>query len=68
MLEDQARLAAKEIVQTTEHTMSLEKQDTSKEAQNLLIEELAQEMVSKEDKKIWRAKSENKKSTRRHST
>jgi len=68
MLEEQALLAAKEIVSATENTMSLEKQDTSKEAQRLLIEELAQEMVNKEDKKIWRAKIENSKSAKRNST
>lgn len=67
-LEDQARLAAQKIVKATEHSMSLEKQDTSRDAQRELVEELAQEMIVNEDRKIWRSANESKKPRRRHST
>lgn len=66
-LEKQARLAAQEVVQKTEHTMHLEKQDTSRASQEELIREITQELLAKEDKKIWKLTSENRKSTKRHS-
>lgn len=68
LLEHQARLAATEVVKSTEHTMQLEKQDTSPESQQQLVEELAQELLAREDKQIWRSKHESKKSARRNST
>lgn len=67
-LESQARKAAQEIVKNTEHTMELEDQGTSKKAQQRLIESLMQDLLMKEDRKIWRTKNENSKSSRRHTS
>jgi predicted DNA-binding mobile mystery protein A len=67
-LEEQAHKAARALVKSTEHTMELEDQGTSKQAQSLLIESIAQELLMKEDRRIWRMKNENSKSSRRHST
>lgn len=66
-LEEQAIKAARDIVRTTEHTMQLEAQDTSRQSQQQLIENIAQELLMKEDRRIWRHSSENSKSSRRHS-
>ncbi|WP_373999479.1 mobile mystery protein A [Bdellovibrio bacteriovorus] len=67
-LEAQALKAAREIVKSTEHTMSLEAQDTSKQAQQHLLESVAQELLLKEDRRIWRTKRENSKSSRGHTS
>lgn len=67
-LETQARKAAQEIVKNTEHTMELEEQGTSKQSQQRLIESLTQDLLMKEDRKIWRTKNENSKSSRRHTS
>ena len=67
-LEEQARRAARDIVRSTEHTMQLEAQDTSRQSQQQLLENIAQELLNKEDRRIWRSKSEDSKSTGRHSS
>ncbi len=46
--------AAKKIILQTEHTMRLEAQPTSKEAQHQAIEKLANQMLLKGDRRIWR--------------
>lgn len=66
-LEKQAQAAARHIVLSTENTMQLEEQGTSKQAQNRLIESMAQELLFTEDRRIWKSPHENKKSTRRNS-
>jgi predicted DNA-binding mobile mystery protein A len=55
-LKDQALMAAKAITKEVEHTMKLEAQGTSTKAQKQLIENLAQEMLIKQDRRIWRKK------------
>lgn len=65
-LEAQARKTAQSIVQSTEYTMQLEEQDTSKQAQRELIESIAEELLLKEDRRIWRSKIDNPKSSRRN--
>lgn len=67
-LEDQARKTARDIVRSTEYTMQLEAQDTSRKSQQELMESIAFELLNKEDRRIWRSKSEDPKSTRRNST
>ncbi|WP_413944551.1 mobile mystery protein A [Bdellovibrio sp. HCB-162] len=67
-LEEQARKAARDIVRSTEHTMQLEQQDTSRQSQQQLIENIVQELLLKEDRRIWRAQSENPKSSRGHTS
>lgn len=67
-LEKQARKAAEEIVKNTEHSMELEEQGTSRNSQQRLVESLTQELLIKEDRKIWRTKNENSKSSRRHTS
>lgn len=66
-LEEQARRAAKQIVKNTEHTMQLEEQGTSRQSQLQLVEALAQEMLLKEDRRIWKTSDENPKSPGRNS-
>lgn len=56
ILNKQAIKSAKEIVQGVGHTMTLESQGTSKKAQADLVMALAQEMVFKGDRKIWKSK------------
>ncbi|MNL20937.1 helix-turn-helix protein [compost metagenome] len=67
-LEEQARKTARDIVRSTEHTMQLEAQDTSRQSQQQLLENIALELLNKEDRRIWRSKSEDPKSTRRNSS
>lgn len=67
-LEDQARRTAREIVRSTEYTMQLEAQDTSRQSQQELVEDITQELLNKEDRRIWRSKNEDPKSARRNST
>ena len=65
-LETQARKAAKEIVRSTEYTMQLEEQGTSGLSQAQLLETLTQELLLKQDRRIWKTKNENSKSSRSH--
>lgn len=67
-LESQAHAAAREIVMKTERTMSLEDQSTSARAQSQLVEDLAQQLLLKEDRKIWRTVRESTKSSRRNTS
>ncbi|WP_374028824.1 mobile mystery protein A [Bdellovibrio bacteriovorus] len=67
-LEEQAYKAAREIVRSTEHTMGLEAQETSRQSQQQLVETLADEMLLKEDRRIWRTKRENPKSSGRNAS
>ncbi|AHZ84230.1 hypothetical protein Bb109J_c1535 [Bdellovibrio bacteriovorus] len=55
-LEAQALKVADEIVKSSEHSMSLELQATSKSAQKALTEEIAQELLRNEDRRIWSRK------------
>lgn len=65
-LQEQAKKAARDIVQSTEYTMELEAQGTSKQSQQQLIETIAQDLLLKEDRRVWRTKNENSKSSRSH--
>lgn len=56
ILKEQALKSAKEILKQVDRTMSLEDQKTSRRSQDQLVENLAQEMLLKEDRKIWRQK------------
>lgn len=67
-LEEQARKAASEIVHSTELTMGLEAQNTSKAAQRELVNSIAQQLLAKEDRRIWRNKRESAKSSGRNSS
>ncbi len=55
-LKKQALTAARAITKDVENTMKLESQGTSTKAQKQLIEKLAQEMLSNQDRRIWKAK------------
>ena len=55
ILNTQAIKTATEIVQSVGQTMTLESQGTSEKSQKDLVTSLAQEMILKEDRKIWRA-------------
>lgn len=55
-LEAQANHVAEELVKTSEHSMSLEMQGTSKSAQKALVEEIALELLRNEDRRIWSLK------------
>ncbi|AFY01387.1 mobile mystery protein A [Bdellovibrio bacteriovorus] len=55
-LESQASKVAEEIVRSSEHSMSLELQSTSKSAQKALVEEIALELLRNEDRRIWSLK------------
>lgn len=55
-LKKQALKAAEAISKQVGTTMELESQGTSSKARRDLIERLAQEMLMKEDRKIWRTK------------
>ncbi len=55
-LESQANKVAEEIVKSSEHSMSLELQGTSKSAQKALVEEIAFELLRNEDRRIWSLK------------
>ncbi len=67
-LENRAKLVASDIMKTTEHTMELEMQGTSKSAQKELAEEIARDLLSKEDRRIWRKRSEDSNPTRSHTS
>jgi predicted DNA-binding mobile mystery protein A len=58
-LEEQALKAAREIVKSTEHTMELEEQGTSRDSQRRLVESIAQELVMKEDRRIWKVQNDS---------
>jgi predicted DNA-binding mobile mystery protein A len=53
-VQEQARKAAKKLVQSVDATMSLEDQKTSKAAREKLIEETAHELVMKSNRSIWK--------------
>jgi predicted DNA-binding mobile mystery protein A len=53
---DQALIAAKQLAGEVEHSMKLENQGTTKKAQKALVEDLANEMVQKDDRRIWKVK------------
>lgn len=55
-LRGQALKSAKKILTQVDKTMTLEDQKTSGKSQKQLVENLAQEMLLKEDRKIWREK------------
>ncbi len=60
-LEEQARKVAQKIIADTEHSMELEQQSTSALAQKNLLEEIARELLRKEDRRIWKTeKSKNR--------
>ena len=48
--------AAKKIIADTEHTMRMEAQPTSKQSQQKAVEELAQKLYYKGDRKVWKKK------------
>lgn len=55
-LKDQGLKAAQKILKQVGKTMALEAQSTSTLSQKKLIENLAQEMLLNEDRKIWKEK------------
>lgn len=55
-LNAQALRAAEQIVKNVGRTMDLEAQGTSEKSKSNLVNQLAQEMIAKEDRKIWRVK------------
>ncbi len=55
-LKDQALKTAQKILKQVGKTMALEAQSTSNLSQKKMIENLAQEMLSKDDRKIWKVK------------
>ena len=55
-LKDQGLKAAQKILKQVGKTMALEAQSTSSHSQKQLVENLAQEMLLKEDRKIWKEK------------
>ncbi len=55
-LKDQALRTAQKILKQVGKTMALEAQGTSNLSQKKMIENLAQEMLSKVDRKIWKQK------------
>lgn len=55
-LEEEALKAAKEIAGSVEKTMRLEKQGTSKSAQQERIKRIAKELIEKQDRRIWSKK------------
>lgn len=67
-IEQRARVVATDIMKTTEHTMELEMQGTSKAAQKELVEEITRDLLSKEDRRIWRKRSEDPKPARSHTS
>lgn len=55
-LKEQAVRAAEQITRNVSQTMDLEAQGTSDRSKSELISTLADEMILKEDRKIWRSK------------
>lgn len=55
-LNEQAQKAAAEIVKNVNQTMNLEAQGTSEKSKRALVNKLAQEMLLKGDRKIWRSR------------
>ncbi|WP_413584484.1 mobile mystery protein A [Bdellovibrio sp. HCB274] len=55
-LESEARKIATKIVQENELSMKLEQQGTSNSAQANLVNEIANELIRSEGKRIWRSK------------
>ncbi len=52
----QALSAAKKIADEVEHSMKLEEQGTGTEAQWALIQDIANDMLHKNDRRIWKGK------------
>lgn len=55
-LKAQAQRVAKDIVSSSEHSMALELQGTSRAAQKALVEELAEDLLRNEDRRLWSLK------------
>lgn len=55
-INEQAIRAAKEIAGEVEHSMKLEEQGTGKKSQKALVQDLANEMVLRNDRRIWKVK------------
>jgi predicted DNA-binding mobile mystery protein A len=56
IVDDQARKAAREILSRTLHTMALEMQKSNEAESQLHLDELAAELKSKLDRRLWSAK------------
>jgi predicted DNA-binding mobile mystery protein A len=56
ILKDQSLKAAEKILKQVGKTMALEAQSTSNISEKKMIESLAQEMLLKQDRKIWKEK------------
>jgi hypothetical protein len=56
IVDDQAMMAAKEILKRTLHTMDLEMQDAGQAETKLHHQELAAEIKSKLDRRLWGSK------------
>lgn len=56
MVKDQAFMAAKKIAGEVEHTMRLEDQGTSNRTQSAIVEELAIDLLARNDRRIWKIK------------
>lgn len=56
IVENQALNAAKKIAAEVEHTMRLEEQGTSDRTQLALVEDLANDLVARNDRRIWKIK------------
>lgn len=55
ILAREANLAAKKIIESVAHSMSLEGQGLAPEENQKMIEQLAREMVERNDSRIWEA-------------
>lgn len=55
-INQQAIRAAKKIASEVEHSMKLEEQGTNEKSQKALLQDLADEMVLRNDRRIWKAK------------
>lgn len=56
IVDDQSKLAARKILESTLHTMELEQQGAGKAETELHFEELALELKNKLDSRLWRTK------------
>lgn len=57
IVDEQARISAVQILRSTQHTMKLEEQEVSSLLTSLHLEELAMELKSKLDNRLWRSRS-----------
>lgn len=55
-INEQAVRAAQKIAGEVEHSMKLEEQGTDKKSQKALIQDLADEMILRNDRRIWKVK------------